>query len=75
MAKALTLYLVVLTPIASAAIYGFIDPAGVAHFATEPLDSRYQLFMRSNPPGATASSAPESVGPAKPELLRYLRSV
>ncbi|HMW19069.1 MAG TPA: lytic transglycosylase domain-containing protein [Accumulibacter sp.] len=67
-----SLSLVVFANPVSAAIYGFIDPAGVAHFATEPLDSRYQLFMRSNPPGATASSAPESVGPAKPELLRYL---
>lgn len=60
-----------------AAIYGFIDQAGVAHFATEPLDSRYQLFMRGTLPGAGSSgmatpSTTENGGPAKPELLRYL---
>ncbi len=56
----------------SAAIYGFIDAAGVAHFATEPIDSRYQLFLRGNLPGTLDAPSTEQAGPAKPELLRYL---
>ncbi len=56
----------------SAAIYGFIDSAGVAHFATEPVDSRYQLFLRGNLPGTLDAPSTEQAGPAKPELLRYL---
>lgn len=56
----------------SAAIYGFIDAAGVAHFATEPVDSRYQLFLRGNLPGTPDAPSAEQAGPAKPELLRYL---
>ncbi|HYD61851.1 MAG TPA: transglycosylase SLT domain-containing protein [Noviherbaspirillum sp.] len=43
-------------------IYGYIDANGTAHFSTEPLDERYQLFMRGDGPfdssqlGAQASS-------------------
>jgi soluble lytic murein transglycosylase-like protein len=30
----------------AADIYGYVDERGVAHFAAEPLDARYQLFFR-----------------------------
>lgn len=33
-------------PTASAELWGYIDEAGVAHFATEQLDDRYQLFFK-----------------------------
>ncbi|MDY7579729.1 lytic transglycosylase domain-containing protein [Herbaspirillum sp. RTI4] len=36
------------SPAAQADIYGFIDPDGTAHMATEKLDERYRLFLRGN---------------------------
>ena len=42
---ALTLALCML-PLAHADIYGFVDDKGVAHFAAEKIDERYQLFFR-----------------------------
>ncbi|MDM0113374.1 lytic transglycosylase domain-containing protein [Variovorax sp. J22R133] len=42
------LWVVALSPWVHAAdIYGYVDARGVAHFASEPLDSRYQLFFRA----------------------------
>jgi len=35
-----------LLPAARADVWGFVDDKGVAHFAAEPLDERYQLFFR-----------------------------
>lgn len=36
------------TQLARADIYGYIDADGNAHFATDKLDERYQLFMRGD---------------------------
>lgn len=57
-------------------MYGYVDEAGVAHFATEPLDARYVLFFRGDStfdsstgrglPGAAAS------GPASAARTRLL---
>lgn len=54
---------------AQASIYGYIDEQGAAHFATERIDERYQLFFRGKQFDAS-ESAP--IGTARPELLRYL---
>ncbi|MBC7467714.1 MAG: DUF4124 domain-containing protein, partial [Ramlibacter sp.] len=35
-----------LLPLAHADIYGYVDDKGVAHFAAEKVDERYQLFFR-----------------------------
>ena len=35
-----------LLPAAQADIYGYVDEKGVAHFAAEKIDERYQLFFR-----------------------------
>ena len=32
--------------VAHAELWGYVDAAGVAHFATEQIDSRYELFSR-----------------------------
>lgn len=37
------------SPGARADVWGFVDEKGVAHFASEPLDQRYQLFYRAEP--------------------------
>ncbi len=53
---------------AQASIYGYIDDQGAAHFATEKMDARYQLFLQGN----HLHSSDLTTGPAKPALLRYL---
>src|SRR5437868_14377729 len=45
-------------PLASAELWGFIDEAGVAHFSTQRIDDRYELFFK----GATNLDA-ERAGP------------
>jgi len=34
---------------AQADIWGYLDPTGVAHFASERLDERYEIYFRSSP--------------------------
>jgi soluble lytic murein transglycosylase-like protein len=41
-------------PLAQAEVWGFVDDKGVAHFASEKLDARYELFFRGNEPFDTA---------------------
>jgi soluble lytic murein transglycosylase-like protein len=38
----------VLAPAARAEVWGYVDEKGVAHFAAEKLDERYELFFRGN---------------------------
>jgi soluble lytic murein transglycosylase-like protein len=66
---------------AHADIYGYIDEAGNAHFSTEKLDERYQLYLRgegafdSNELGAPQSAAPAPNAPSwltrHPALRKY----
>lgn len=44
-----------LAPAQAADIYGYVDARGVAHFASERLDARYELFFRSGQSFDTAS--------------------
>lgn len=60
---------------AHADIYGYVDAEGNAHFSTEKLDSRYQLFARGN--GSFDSeqlmAGPDAGGkPVSPALFQYL---
>jgi hypothetical protein len=57
---ALLLALLAWQPLARAAdIYGYIDQKGVAHFASEKLDERYQLFFR----GGQSFDTANGIGP------------
>jgi soluble lytic murein transglycosylase-like protein len=48
-----------LWPLAQAAnIYGYVDERGVAHFASEPLDARYQLFFKAGQSFDTSAGLP-----------------
>ncbi|MBC7501928.1 MAG: lytic transglycosylase domain-containing protein, partial [Herminiimonas sp.] len=48
-AAALVLLSILLAPLhARADIFGYIDEAGHAHFSTEKVDARYQLFVRGD---------------------------
>ncbi|MBT2325742.1 lytic transglycosylase domain-containing protein [Variovorax paradoxus] len=56
----LTLLLSMMQPLARAAdIYGYVDDRGVAHFAPEKLDERYQLFFR----GGQSFDTADGIGP------------
>ena len=56
----LALLLSTTQPLAHAAdIYGYIDEKGVAHFASEKLDERYQLFFR----GGQSFDTANGIGP------------
>lgn len=53
---------------AQASIYGYVDEQGVAHLATEKIDSRYKLFSRGN---ALQPSSALAIEEERPELSRY----
>ena len=55
----IALGLAALWPLTQAAnIYGYVDEKGVAHFASEPLDARYQLFFKAGQSFDTANGMP-----------------
>ncbi len=68
---------------AQADVWGFIDEKGASHFATEPVDARYELFFRGNttleprdPALAPAVPSPGTARPvavptAQPKLVAY----
>ncbi len=59
---------IVMPRVAFADIYGFVDEAGVTHFAPEPVDARYQLFFRE---GQHASDiVPRGASAADGELMQ-----
>ena len=43
----------------AADIYGYVDAQGVAHFAAEKLDERYELFYRGGESFDTAEGLPD----------------
>jgi soluble lytic murein transglycosylase-like protein len=55
---------------AHADIWGYVDAKGDAHFATEKLDKRYQLFMRGN--GTMEASRALVPAESSTPLMRYL---
>lgn len=48
---------------ARADLWGYVDERGVAHFASERLDDRYQLFLRM---AAGSAAAPAQAAPVEP---------
>ena len=60
---------------ARADVWAFIDEQGAAHFAAEPIDSRYQLFFRGASPqpgeGAASTARPVTVPTAQPKLVAF----
>ena len=67
-----------LLPLAHADIYGFVDDKGVAHFAAERIDERYQLFFRGGQGFDTSeglqATAPAAAAAPQPRLLAYIES-
>lgn len=59
-------------------VWGYIDPQGVAHFATERVDERYELFYQGNESfdttqglKAASTAKPVDVPTAPPKLLAF----
>jgi len=55
-------FFVAVSVAAHADIYGYVDDSGMAHFSTEKLDGRYQLFVR----GSTSFDSAQLAAPADP---------
>lgn len=68
----LALSLSLLSVTAHADVYGYIDASGDAHFATEKLDQRYQLFARGDEALNAARLAPLTTSDKETPLFRYL---
>lgn len=64
-----------LLPPARADVWGYVDPQGVAHFAAQQLDERYELFWRGGESFDTAQGAPTAravaVPTSQPKLLAF----
>jgi soluble lytic murein transglycosylase-like protein len=64
-------------PAARAEVWGYVDDKGVAHFAAEKVDERYELFYRGGESFDTAEGLPEkpprrvTVPTAPPRLLAF----
>ena len=65
-------------PLAHADIYGFVDDKGVAHFAAEKIDERYQLFFRGGQSFDTSQGlavpAPVPAAGTPPRLLALIEA-
>ncbi|MDB5794238.1 MAG: lytic transglycosylase protein [Noviherbaspirillum sp.] len=57
---------------ARADVYGYVDANGIAHFAAEKLDERYQLFMQGNGASASSPAAQEEPAGDRGPLANYL---
>ena len=44
-------------------VWGFVDAAGVAHFAAEPVDARYELFFKGGPALVDGAAVPVPLAP------------
>ena len=61
----ISLLLFLITP-AQADVWGYIDSRGVAHFAGERLDDRYELFFKGGESFDTAKEAPVAIDTPRP---------
>jgi soluble lytic murein transglycosylase-like protein len=59
-------------PPAHAALYGYVDDEGVAHFADRRLDDRYTLFMRDGASAELGGSGQTGADLRSHKLYRYL---
>ena len=53
---------------AYADVWGYIDAKGVAHFAAEKIDDRYELFFKGGTGGSGFDTRDGVAAPAKPEI-------
>jgi len=56
------------TGLVHAEIWGFVDDKGVGHFASNQVDSRYELFSKSGSPQATDNKPSQSLPSANQQI-------
>ncbi len=61
-----------ITPLAHADIYGYVDSNGDTHFSTEKIDTRYQLFIRGDRSFDTSELTAGAPTPLHPSLFKAL---
>jgi soluble lytic murein transglycosylase-like protein len=61
-----------LLPVAQAEVWGFVDAKGVAHFASEKMDERYELFYRGGESFDTSRALPTPRAVAVPTAAHKL---
>ena len=54
---------------ASADVFGYVDAAGTVHLATEKLDERYALFLKSQPGGPSSPASATNQAGAKDRTI------
>ena len=57
-------------PLAHAEVWGYVDAKGIAHFAAEKLDERYQLFFR----GGESFDTSQGIGTPRPVAVPTVQS-
>lgn len=72
MKRLAALCLTIASACAHADIYGYIDANGVAHFSTEKVDERYQLFARGDAPFDSAQLARSASDSTPSTISTYL---
>jgi hypothetical protein len=67
--------LLALVPLAQAEVWGYVDARGVAHFAPEKVDERYELFFRGgesfDTAGGVGTPRAVAVPTAPPKLIAF----
>jgi soluble lytic murein transglycosylase-like protein len=60
-------------PAVHAEVWGYVDASGNAHFASQKVDERYELFFRGDEDGAVQGRTPRAVAvpTAAPKLIAY----
>jgi soluble lytic murein transglycosylase-like protein len=60
-------------PAVHAEVWGYVDAGGNAHFASQKMDERYELFFRGDEDGAAQGGTPRAVAvpTAGPKLIAY----
>jgi hypothetical protein len=61
--------LLILQQIAYADVWGYIDPQGVAHFSTQRVDERYELFFQGDESFDTAQGVQPAAGAAQSSVV------
>jgi hypothetical protein len=59
-----SMLLLLVHPAANADVWGYIDERGVAHFANDKLDDRYELFYKGGESFDTTKTAPAAADPS-----------
>jgi len=70
--KAVLLASCLLSSVARADVYGYVDAQGDTHFSTDALDDRYQLFIKGDAVFDSSQLTPATPEPVRTPLFKIL---